>query len=53
MTVGRRRGICGLGVGDHEHDDRLHYRAFVERPGYRTMRPLPGAVAALRKLHET
>jgi 5'(3')-deoxyribonucleotidase len=39
-------------VHDHAHFERLHYRAFVERPGYRMMRPLPGAVTALRTLYE-
>jgi hypothetical protein len=38
-------------VHGHVHFERWHYRAFVERPGYRTMRLPPVAIAALHALH--
>jgi len=38
------------GVRNKAHYDRLHYAAFVERPGYRSMHPLPGALDALRQM---
>lgn len=40
------------GVQDKAHYDRLHYRAFVERDGYLSMMPVPGALRALEELHE-
>jgi len=40
------------GVRDNADRDQLHYRAFVERDGYRSMAPVPGALEVLTELHQ-
>jgi 5'-nucleotidase len=50
---GRHPGDWDLrtwGVRNKDHYDRLHYSAFVERPGYRSALPLPGSLDAIRTL---
>jgi 5'(3')-deoxyribonucleotidase len=54
-VLGRHPGDWDLrtwGVRSKAQYDRLHYAAFVENPGYRSMPPLPGALDALRRMRE-
>lgn len=47
-----RWDLSDWGVRDKGDYDRLHYQAFVDRPGYRDMRPISGAITGLRDLHQ-
>jgi 5'-nucleotidase len=44
--------LSDWGVRDKPFYDRLHYTAFVDQHGYRSMPPLPGALDGLRQLHD-